>query len=400
MQLVPYSERISSVAPSAIREILKVTQDPTVISFAAGNPATESFPAKEFSDIISKILAEEPGVALQYGISEGYLPLRNTLKKRLLDKYGIGRSFDDTIIVTGGQQGIEMTAKTLLNEGDTLVCEEPSFIGALNAFRSFNVTLKSSPVEPDGMDMDKLEDILKNDNKVKLVYVIPTFQNPSGRVMSLEKRKQLLALADRYNFMILEDNPYYDLRYEGEVVPTIKSLDENGRVIYCGSFSKVLAPGIRVGYVTAPDWMISKLTVAKQLSDVHTNLLMQMVIYHYLEEVGLDQQIEKIIKINRKKRDLMLEGLEASCGDFMHIEKPEGGLFLWATLPEGFDGMRLCKIAGQYKIAAVPGSSFCVNDYDIYPAIRLNFSLPNHEQIEKGCAYFGKACEAYQKEMR
>lgn len=400
MQFIPYSQRISTVAPSAIREILKVTQDPSVISFAAGNPATESFPAQQFSDIITKILAEQPGVALQYGISEGYLPLRNVLKKRLLDKYGIGRSFDDTIIVTGGQQGIEMTAKTLLNEGDTLVCEEPSFIGALNAFRSYNVTLKSAPVEPDGMDMDKLEAILKNDDKVKLVYVIPTFQNPSGRVMSLEKRKQLLDLAERYNFMILEDNPYYDLRYEGEAVPTIKSLDDNGRVIYCGSFSKVLAPGIRVGYVTAPDWMIGKLTVAKQLSDVHTNLLMQMVIHTYLETVGLDQQIEKIIAINRKKRDLMLEGLQASCGDFMHIEKPAGGLFLWATLPEGYDGMRLCKIAGQYKVAAVPGSSFCVEEYDAYPALRLNFSLPTAEQIEKGCAYFGKACEAYRKEMR
>lgn len=395
-----FSDKLANLRPSAIREIFKSLTDPSIISFAAGNPSPESFPTEALADIAADIFKTQPAAALQYSITEGYPPLREAIASRQKAKFGIGRDFDTTIVVSGGQQGIELACKAFCNEGDVVLCEEPSFIGALNAFRSFNVTLKSSPVEPDGMDMDKLEDILKNDNKVKLVYVIPTFQNPSGRVMSLEKRKQLLALADRYNFMILEDNPYYDLRYEGEVVPTIKSLDENGRVIYCGSFSKVLAPGIRVGYVTAPDWMISKLTVAKQLSDVHTNLLMQMVIYHYLEEVGLDQQIEKIIKINRKKRDLMLEGLEASCGDFMHIEKPEGGLFLWATLPEGFDGMRLCKIAGQYKIAAVPGSSFCVNDYDIYPAIRLNFSLPTHEQIEQGCAYFGKACEAYQKEMR
>ena len=399
MQNVPYSNRISKVAPSAIREILKVTQDPTVISFAAGNPATESFPAREFGEIIDSILRETPGSALQYGISEGYTPLRENLKRYLRDKYGVGKDFDDTIIVTGGQQGIEMTAKTLLNDGDTLVCEEPSFLGALNAFRSYDAVLKSAPVEKDGMDLDKLEAILKEDKRVRLVYVIPTFQNPSGRVMSLEKRKGLLALAEKYHFMILEDNPYYDLRYEGETVPTIKSLDEKGYVIYCGSFSKVLAPGIRVGYVTAPDWMIAKLTVAKQLSDVHTNLLMQMTVDRYMKEYGLDQHIEEIRKINVKKRDLMLAALEESTRGFMEIERPAGGLFIWATLPEGYDGTRLCKIAGAYKVAAVPGASFCVDDGKPYPAIRLNFSLPTAEQIEKGCAFLGKACEAYQKEI-
>ncbi|MBQ2748678.1 MAG: PLP-dependent aminotransferase family protein [Clostridia bacterium] len=399
MQPIDYSKRISTVTPSAIREILKVTQDPTVISFAAGNPATESFPAKEFNEIISKILTERPGYALQYGISEGYPVLRTLLKKRLWDKYGIGQSFDDTIIVTGGQQGIEMTAKTLLDDGDTLVCEEPSFLGALNAFRSYNAVLKGIPVEKDGLDLEKLEALLKEDKRVKLVYVIPTFQNPSGRVMSLAKRKALLELAERYNFMILEDNPYYDLRYDGEVVPTIKSLDKTGRVVYCGSFSKVIAPGIRVGYVTAPDWMIAKLTVAKQLSDVHTNLLMQMVIAEYLEKYDLDAHVESIIELYRPKRDLMINLLNEHCGNFMQIEKPEGGLFIWATLPEGYDGTRLCKIAGGYKVAAVPGSSFCVNDSQPYPAIRLNFSLPTMEQIEKGCAFLGEACKFYQKEV-
>ncbi|MBR5743095.1 MAG: PLP-dependent aminotransferase family protein [Clostridia bacterium] len=399
MQNVPYSERISRVAPSAIREILKVTQDPTVISFAAGNPATESFPAAEFSEILTKILAETPGTALQYGISEGYAPLRESLKRRLREKYGVGRDFDDTIIVTGGQQGIEMTAKTLLNDGDTLICEEPSFLGALNAFRSYNAVLKSAPVEKDGIDLDVLESILRKDARVKLVYVIPTFQNPSGRVMSLEKRKGLLALAEKYRFMILEDNPYYDLRYEGESIPTIKSMDDKGYVVYCGSFSKVLAPGIRVGYVTAPDWMIAKLTVAKQLSDVHTNLLMQMAVDRYMKEYGLDRHIEEILKINVRKRDLMLASLEENCRGFMEIERPFGGLFIWATLPEKYDGTRLCRIAGTYKVAAVPGASFCVDDAKPYPAIRLNFSLPTHEQIEKGCALLGKACEAYQKEI-
>ncbi len=399
MQNVPYSHRISQVAPSAIREILKVTQDPTVISFAAGNPATESFPAGEFSAIIDRILRESPGSALQYGISEGYAPLRENLKSYLKSKYGIGRDFDDTIIVTGGQQGIEMTAKTLLNDGDTLVCEEPSFLGALNAFRSYDAVLKSAPVEKDGMDLERLEAILKEDKRVKLVYVIPTFQNPSGRVMSLEKRKGLLSLAEKYHFMILEDNPYYDLRYEGEPVPTIKNMDDKGYVVYCGSFSKVLAPGIRVGYVTAPDWMIAKLTVAKQLSDVHTNLLMQMTVDRYMREIGLDRHIEDILRINVRKRDLMLAALEENCRGFMDIERPFGGLFIWAVLPEGYDGTRLCRIAGSYKVAAVPGASFCVDDAKPYPAIRLNFSLPTAEQIEKGCALLGKACEAYRKEV-
>ncbi|MBQ2581029.1 MAG: PLP-dependent aminotransferase family protein, partial [Ruminococcus sp.] len=259
-----FSEKVSHIQASAIREILKFTVDPEVISFAAGNPAPEAFPTELLTKLSAEIFAQDPILALQYSISEGYTPLRDLLKKELEKKGEFDPERDDLIITSGAQQANELAAKVLCDEHDVLIAEAPSFIGSLNAFKSYNVDLKGVTLEEDGLKLDELESVLAKGN-VKLIYVIPNFQNPTGRTTSLEKRKAIYELAKKYGAMILEDNPYGDLRIAGENIPSIKSLDKDGIVMYSRTFSKVLAPGIRVGYISAPKPVIGKMIVCKQV---------------------------------------------------------------------------------------------------------------------------------------
>ncbi len=379
-----FSDRISSLKPSAIREILKVTSDPTVISFAAGSPAPDAFPAKEMAEITAELFATRAAGSLQYGMSEGYPALREVTATRLKEKFNIGKDFDELIITSGGQQAIELTAKAFLNEGDSLICEDPSFVGALNAFRSYGANLVACPMDEHGMKIDALEELLKTTENVKLIYTIPTFQNPTGRTMPLERRKRMLELAEKYDVMILEDNPYFELRYTGEAVPSIKSMDTTGRVIYAGSYSKIIAPGIRIGYCVADKAITTKLVVAKQVSDVHTNLFFQIVFHEYLTRYDLEAHIEKIRGIYSKKCSLMLNEIDKKFDKRITISRPEGGLFIYCELPEGFSGFELCKLAGLKKVAAVPGSAFSVDENAVCPGFRLNFSLPSEEQIITG----------------
>ena len=386
-----FASRIGGLKPSAIREILKVTQDPSVISFAAGNPAPEAFPVKEMKQIADELFDERAAYALQYGVSEGYAPLRELTAARLKEKYNIGTPDDDLIILSGGQQVMDLTAKCFLNAGDTILVEDPSFIGSLNCFRSYGAHLVGIPMEPDGIDVDALERALKTEKNVKLMYLIPTFQNPTGRVMSLAKRRRVLELSKRYDVPIIEDNPYYELRYSGEYVPTLKSLDTDGRVIYAGSYSKVLSPGIRLGFACANKEVISKLVVVKQVSDVHTNLFFQMIAAEYLSRYSLDEHIAQVCAIYREKRDAMADALNKYCADTLHFESPEGGLFLWCDIRSGRDGRDLCTISGKKGVAAVPGIAFAIDPESTVPSIRLNFSLSTFEQIDRGCRLLGEA---------
>ena len=386
-----FASRIGGLKPSAIREILKVTQDPSVISFAAGNPAPEAFPVKEMKQIADELFDERAAYALQYGVSEGYAPLRELTAARLKEKYNIGTPDDDLIILSGGQQVMDLTAKCFLNEGDTILVEDPSFIGSLNCFRSYGAHLVGIPMEPDGIDVDALERALKTEKNVKLMYLIPTFQNPTGRVMSLAKRRRVLELSKQYDVPIIEDNPYYELRYSGEYVPTLKSLDTDGRVIYAGSYSKVLSPGIRLGFACANKEVISKLVVVKQVSDVHTNLFFQMIAAEYLSRYSLDEHIAQVCAIYREKRDAMADALNKYCADTLHFESPEGGLFLWCDIRSGRDGRDLCTISGKKGVAAVPGIAFAIDPESTVPSIRLNFSLSTFEQIDRGCRLLGEA---------
>ncbi len=385
-----FSDRISGLQPSAIREILKATAGKNVIPFSAGNPSPETFPAKEMSAIAADIFRDEYATALQYGITEGYGPLREQTAARLKTKYNIGRDFDRMLITTGGQQVIELAAKVILNEGDTVICEDPSFIGALNSLRSFNAHLVGVPMDDEGILTDRVEEILRSDRRAKMIYVIPTFQNPSGRVMSLARRKKLLELAERYNVLILEDNPYYELRFAGNYVPSIKSLDENGRVIYAGSYSKILSPGMRIGFGLAPEAIFNKMTVAKQVSDVHTNLFFMMLVSKFLDRYDIDAHIARICELYSRKAELMCRMIDKLGGDVFEYIRPQGGLFLWLRMPRG-NGNELARFVTDYGVAIVPGSAFLVNEKDISPCIRLNYSLPSEVQIELGIE---KLCEA------
>lgn len=379
-----FSEKVKPLKPSAIREIFKSLTNPNVISFAAGNPSPLSFPVEKLQLLSNQIYEENAAASLQYGITEGYAPLREQVAARLKDKFGIGKSFDTTVIMSGGQQGIDLTAKVLCNEGDTVICENPSFIGALNAFRSYNVNLKGLDVGDDGIDPDELENVLKTDKKVKLIYLIPTFQNPSGITMSLEKRKAVLAIAKKYNVPILEDNPYGELRFAGEEIPTIKSLDEDGIVIYCGSFSKILSAGMRVGFLCAHEDIVQKIVVVKQTNDVNTNQFFQMLCSKFIETYGLDDHIEGIRKLYRENCNLMLSEMDKNIPDYVKYTRPEGGLFLWVTMPEGTDMDAFMKKTIAANIAVVPGATFLPDTSMKSLSYRLNYSMPTSEQIVKG----------------
>ena len=384
-----FSQKIDSLQPSAIREILKATADPSVISFAAGNPAPEAFPVETVQKIAAEILQENPVLALQYSVTEGYTPLRDRLAVHVKERYGIGQDFDQVLVVSGAQQGICLTAHCLVDDGDTIICESPSFIGSLNAFRSFRSHLVGVEMDDDGINIEKLEAALKANPRTKFIYTIPNFQNPTGITMSLEKRKEVYRLALQYGVMILEDNPYGELRIKGEPIPTIKSLDTEGIVIYCGSFSKVLSPGLRVGYVVAPCEIVAKLTVAKQCADVHTTILSQLICDKFLAEYDFDAHIKGLQDIYRKKANLMIGEIDNKFNPAVSHTDPEGGLFLWCTLPEGADMMAFCQAAVENHVAVVPGTAFLTDESEPTRSVRLNYSTPTDEQIVKGIDILG-----------
>ena len=378
------SNKLASLKPSAIREIFKSLSDPTIISFAAGNPSPLSFPAKELAEISADIFENNASAALQYGTTEGYTPLREAVVARMKEKFGIGSDNDETIITTGGQQGIELACKALCNEGDAVICENPSFIGALNAFRSSGAKTVGVPLCDDGIDVAVLEETLKNTPNAKILYHIPTFHNPAGITSTLENRKAVYELAKKYEIIILEDNPYGELRFDGENVPTYKSFDTEGIVIYCSSFSKILSAGMRIGYVCGPKAIISKMVVAKQVEDVHTNLFFQMLCYRYMTERDLDAHIAGIRKLYGDKCRLMLEELDKNMPGCIKYTRPEGGLFLWCTLPDGKDSAEFVKKALERKVAVVPGTAFNCDTEAPSDSFRLNYSMPSDEDIVKG----------------
>lgn len=386
-----FSDKVSGLKASAIREILKHTSDPEVISFAAGNPAPEAFPKEAIAEISAELLKNDPVLALQYSITEGYTPLRDYLKNWMSEKNCFHPEFDDLIITSGGQQANELSCKVLLNEGDTLLCESPSFIGSLNAFRSYNVNLKGIDMEEDGINIEKLENALKTEPNVKILYLIPNFQNPTGRTMSLAKRKAVYELACKYDFIILEDDPYGELRFAGETIPSIKSLDTEGRVIYSSTFSKLISPGFRTGYVSAPAAIIQKIVVCKQVSDVHSNIWAQVVSHRFMSSVNREEHFNKLRAIYKEKCELMCSLIESGFSKKITYTKPEGGLFIWCTLPEGCDMNAFCtKAVKDYKIAVVPGNSFSIDENEVSRSFRLNYSTPTNEQIKKGMDILAK----------
>lgn len=389
------SAKFANLKPSAVREILKVTNEPGMIAFAGGSPDTAAFPCEEVKKLSAEILNEDPVCALVYGVSEGYEPLRKTVKEWLKRRGNIGTDDDVVIITAGGTQVMDITTRVLTSEGDTVICEEPSFIGSLNCFRSHGCRLAGVPIDADGMNMQALERVISENPNAKFIYTIPNFQNPGGTTMSLEKRKKMYELALQNDLVILEDDPYGNLRVAGEEVPAIKSFDTEGIVFYAGSFSKILAPGIRVAYAVIPKRAAGAFTIGKQVSDVHTGVLNQMIVSRWFNEYDVDRHIEDIRKIYKRKLDLMCDCLDEYCKGFITYVRPQGGLFVWAKLPDNVDMLAYVNALLERKVAVVPGSAFMTDDTALCSYIRLNFSTPSDEDIVKGVKIMGEVAEQF-----
>ena len=384
------SDRMRGVSGSIIRELFKMTAAPNMISFAGGNPSPDTFPMAEIAAIANDAMLNRGTSMLQYGFTEGFPPLRETLKSYYAKKHGFPRETDDLITCSGGQQAADLTAKVLLNEGDAAICEELSFVGVLNTFRAYGAKLVGVKMEPDGMNIQDLEDRIKANPRAKLIYIIPNFQNPTGFTTSLEKRKQIYALAQRYDLMILEDDPYGELRYEGDFLPPIKTMDTDGRVIYAGSFSKTMAPALRVGFIVAEKALMKRLIVAKQTGDVHTATLTQEICYRYMAEHDFEGHLEDIRRLYAVKCKQMLDFMELRFSPAVSFNRPQGGLFVTAFLPEDKDAWPFVQEGIARKVACVPGAAFVMDPKVPSNAFRMNFSMPSPEQIDRGTEILGK----------
>lgn len=385
-----FADRVKPMKGSAIREMFKRMADPEIISLAGGNPAAELFPSDELSKIAGKILMTSPIPALQYGTTDGYPKMKECAIERA-KKAGAYNEGDEVLITTGANQGIDLTAKAIINKGDKIIVENPSFIGSLNAFRTYECQLVGVDVESDGMDVVKLEETLKANPDAKLLYTIPTFQNPTGTTMSLEKRKRVLELASEYNVLIIEDNPYGDLRFRGEEIATLKSLDTENRVIYCGSFSKILSPGMRLGYIIGPAPLFEKIEMLKQVNDVHTPMLTQLMCVQFMKKYNIDTYIEKNRKLYKEKCDCMIEAMnEYFPAGKVEWTVPDGGIFLWCKCPGITDVSEIVNKALEKKVAIVPGSNFAIDQKLPSNQFRLNFSSASKENITEGVRRLGE----------
>lgn len=377
-----YSEKVKQMKPSIIRELLKQMSDPTLISFAGGNPAADSFPVEDIRRFSAELLQSDPVGMLQYSVTEGYAPLRQAARQYANRQFETVSQQDDVIITSGSQQIIEFMTKLLCNEGDVVAVEEPAFLGAYNSMRSFGAKLAGVPLEPDGVDLQALEEVFRS-QKPKFFYCIPNFQNPTGYTTSLQKRKAIYELAVKYGVPVLEDDPYGALRICGEALPPIKHFDTQGAVVYAGSFSKVLCPGMRLAFCAGAPELIGKMVVAKQGSDVHTNIWAQRVCYEILTKTDLQAHFARLQQIYREKALYMMQQLEEKLGDAVTYCKPEGGMFLWVTLPPQVNTAAFVKTCLKHKLAIVPGSAFYTEDIPCQ-SVRLNFSTPTKQQIAQG----------------
>jgi 2-aminoadipate transaminase len=380
---------------SAIRELLKFTEQPDIISFAGGMPAPDVFPVEEFSAACERVVRDFGALALQYGTTEGYLPLREMIARHSA-RYGIQVNPDNILITSGSQQALDLIGRLFINRGDRILVESPTYLGALQAWNAYGAEYVAVPADRDGMITGALEEALRTGPK--FIYVLPNFQNPTGVTLSQERRYQLIELADRYGVPIIEDDPYGQLRYEGEHLPSVVVMDSQfryecdhcyrGNVIYLSTFSKILAPGLRLAWVIAPPEVIQKLTMAKQAADLHTSTFNQFVAYEVSHGGFLDRHIKTIRQVYRERRDAMLAAMDTYFPPEVDWTQPAGGLFLWGTLPEDLDAADVLSAAVEQKVAFVPGGPF-------YPCgggkntMRLNFSNASSEKIREGIARLG-----------
>lgn len=395
-----YAMRTQRMKSSAIRELLKLIEQPDIISFAGGLPAPEVFPINEFKEACIKVLDQTGPLALQYGTTEGFAPLREMVARHT-EKYGLSITPDNVMITSGSQQALDLIGKVFINRGDHILVENPTYLGALQAWNAYGAEYITVKSDEHGMITDELEAALRSGPK--FIYVLPNFQNPTGTTLLLERRKKLVELADNYGVPIIEDDPYGQLRFEGEHLPSVavvdnqfRSLDTtySGNVIYLSTFSKILAPGIRLAWVIAPTEVIRKLVQAKQGADLHTSTFNQMVAHEVGHGGFLDKHVLTIRRIYKERRDAMLDSLEEHMPEGVKWTHPQGGLFLWATLPQDMDSTEILKDAINQKVAYVPGDSFHPNGGG-KDTIRFNFSYCRPEVINEGISRLGKVLKKW-----
>lgn len=382
MGIPSYADRMAGVSGSAVREILKLTQQPDMISFGGGLPSADSFPMEDLKSILHELTDNLTPGLLQYGETEGYMPLREEVVKLMATK-GVHVPVDDVLITSGSQQGLDLVAKSFINPGDKVVVESPTYLAALQTFRMYGAEFIEAPVDADGVIAEELDKILSSESGVKLIYMIPSFQNPSGRSISTERRKAIMEVVQKYDVILIEDAPYEDLKYTDEVYPSMKSMDTTGQVLYLGSFSKVITPGFRLGYSVAAEPILSRMIIGKQSCDLNCSVFTQAILAEYLKRGLLPEHLEKINAEYKAKRDLMLATLEETMPEGVTWTHPEGGLFLWLELPMHMSTNDMFLSAVEKKVAYVAGDSFYAAG-EPHNAMRINFSNATPENIVKG----------------
>jgi len=390
-----YAHRMQKMGSSVIRELLKLTEQPDIISFAGGLPAPKVFPVKQFQEACNNVLEQQGPQALQYSTTEGYLPLREMIARHTA-RYSVEVTAENIMITSGSQQALDFIGRLFLNRGDYIVVESPTYLGALQAWNAYGAQYIPVRSDENGMVVDELEAALRIGPK--FIYILPNFQNPSGSTLSLERRQKLIEIADKYGVPIVEDDPYGQLRYEGEHIPSVMALDSeyrgpngghySGNVIYLSTFSKLLAPGLRLAWVIAPPQVITKLVMAKQAADLHTSSFIQYVAYEVAKGGFLDEHVKLIRSVYKERRDVMVEMMEEMFPAGVTWSKPLGGMFLWGNLPEGMDSAEVLKRAIEKKVAFVPGEAFHPNGGG-KNTMRLNFSYSAPEIIREGITRMG-----------
>lgn len=385
---IRYSERTSAVKASEVRELLKLCEKKDMISFGGGLPAEESFPVAEMEKICREILLTEGAKSMQYATSEGYIELRKLIVGLMAEK-NISADTDQILVTTGSQQGLDLTAKVFIDPGDIILCERPTYLSAINAFKPFYPQFIDIPMDHNGMLLDSLEEKLRSYPSIRFLYTIPDYQNPTGVTLSLERRHRLMELANRYDILIIEDNPYSEVNFNGQILPSLKSLDTEERVIYLSTFSKTVCPGFRIGWVCAAKEILQKYILFKQGTDLHTNIFAQMQIAKFFQQYDIKSHLQRNILCYKKRRDVMLRAMEKEFPPEVHYTRPEGGMFIWVELPSYLNSRELLTKALAQGVAFVPGGAFYPNGGS-ENTFRLNFSGLPEEQIEEGIARLGK----------
>lgn len=385
-----FASRMERMKASEIRELLKLTARPDIISFAGGLPAPELFPVKEIAQVSHDLVLKEGQKLLQYATTEGRPTLREKIAKRMTEKYNTPVVADDILITTGSQQCLDFAGKLFLDPGDVVLCESPSYLGALNAFNAYQPVFKEVPTDGEGIIPEELDKILATTPKCKFIYVIPDFQNPTGICWSLERRKKFVEVINKYDLPVFEDNPYGELRYRGESFPTLKSMDTKGLVSFLGTFSKIFCPGLRLGWIAGPHDIVEKFVMIKQSADLHTSNFDQGVADAYMETYDLDAHVKEIVELYGHRRDLILKTMEEEFPAGVEFTRPDGGLFLWVTVPEGVSARKVFDKCIEQKVAAVIGDAFYPND-KTDRSMRVNYSCMPDDKIVEGVKRMAKA---------